>query len=251
MSVTHDLAASPVVELRRYTLHPGTASILLDVFERRLVEAQEQAGMTVAGTFLDEDDADAFVWMRGFAGHGQRTAALAAFYGGPVWARNAATANATMIDYSDLLLLRPTEPVRAPRPAVDRGDADGTPRPDRVVVEVLTLSDGAAGDDVEAWITGDALADVQRAVGVPVAAWRTDPTPNGFTRLPVRDDRVVVWLASFPDVAARARALDELAADPTDGELAARTLSRRRFLLSPTARSAHPAPEVPVTPPAG
>ena len=104
MTVALELAECPVVEMRRYRLHGGAAPDLIAVFERRLVEAQEQAGMTVAGTFRDEEDADAFVWMRGFAGHEQRTAALAAFYGGPVWARNAPAANATMIDSDDVLL---------------------------------------------------------------------------------------------------------------------------------------------------
>jgi hypothetical protein len=246
MLVTLDLAACPVIEMRRYTLHPGTAPILLGVFERRLVEAQEQVGMTVAGTFLDEDDADAFVWMRGFGGHEQRTAALTAFYGGPVWARNADTANATMIDSGDVLLLRPTDPARAPRRAVERGDADDVPRSDRVITEVLTLPNGADGDHVETWVARDGIAAVEQALGVPVAAWRTDPTPNGFPRLPVREDRVVVWLASFTDFAARELALDRLTGDPVDRELVARTMSRRRFLLSPTARSAHPAPGVPM-----
>jgi hypothetical protein len=88
------------------------------------------------------------------------------------------------------------------------------------------------------------IAAVEQALGVPVAAWRTDPTPNGFPRLPVRKDRVVVWLASFPDFAARELALDKLTGDPLDRELVDCTVSRRRFLLSPTARSAHPAPAV-------
>jgi hypothetical protein len=163
-----------------------------------------------------------------------------------VWARNADTANATTIDSDDVLLLRPTDPVHAPRRAVERGDADNAPRSDRVIVEVLILPNGADGDHVETWVARHGITAVEQALGVPVAAWRTDPTPNGFPRLPVREDRAVVWLASLPDLAARELALDKLTDDPVDRELAARTVSRRRLLLSPTARSAHPAPAVPV-----
>ena len=38
--------------------------------------------------------------------------------------------------------------------------------------------------------------------------------------------------------------LSSLAADPVDRELSVRTAARRRLLLAPTARSAHPAPPV-------
>lgn len=242
MSVALELAECPVVELRRYQLRVGAAPDLLAVFERRLVEAQEQAGMTVAGTFRDEEDANAFVWMRGFAGHEQRTAGLAAFYGGPVWARNARAANATMIDSDDVLLLRPTVPAHPPQPAIERGDAEDTPRRDRLVAEVLTLPEGVSGDHVEAWFTGEGVEALEEALGVAIAAWRTDPTPNGFPRLPVRTDRAVVWLASFPDAASRDDALGLLGAHAVHDELRARTLRQRRILLSPTSRSAHPAP---------
>lgn len=246
MMVALELAECPVVELRRYRLHVGAAPDLLAVFERRLVEAQEQAGMTVAGTFRDEEDADAFVWMRGFAGHEQRTAGLAAFYGGPVWARNAPAANATMIDSDDVLLLRATVPAHPPRPAIERGDAEHLPRRDRLVAEVLALPEGISGDRVDAWFAGEGVGALHEALGVAVAAWRTDPTPNGFPRLAVRTDRVVVWLASFPDAASRDDALGLLDAHAVRDELRSRTLRQRRILLAPTARSAHPAPPTPM-----
>jgi len=36
-----------VVELRQYLLHPGRRDELIDLFERELVEPQEQAGMAI------------------------------------------------------------------------------------------------------------------------------------------------------------------------------------------------------------
>ncbi|RZL06943.1 MAG: NIPSNAP family protein, partial [Rubrivivax sp.] len=36
---------SPIVELRRYTLHPGQRDTLIELFEREFVESQEALGM--------------------------------------------------------------------------------------------------------------------------------------------------------------------------------------------------------------
>lgn len=61
----------------------------------------------VLGIFRDLDDPDRFVWMRGFQNMAARHAALLAFYTGPVWRANSHAANATMLDSSNVLLLRP------------------------------------------------------------------------------------------------------------------------------------------------
>ena len=114
MSVTE----MPVVELRQYVLKPGAADALVEVFEAEFVESQEALGMAIGGLFHDRDDADRFVWMRGFSSMEARSDALGAFYGGPVWKQHGPAANATMIDSDDVLLLRPTEP---PHPALAPG----------------------------------------------------------------------------------------------------------------------------------
>src|ERR1041384_845291 len=97
---------SPIVELRRYTLHPGRRDELIELFDREFVETQEAAGIAVLGQFRDLDRPEEFVWLRGFPDMPSRSAALRAFYGGPVWKKHSAAANATMIDSDDVLLLR-------------------------------------------------------------------------------------------------------------------------------------------------
>src|ERR1700676_4273536 len=77
--------SSSVVELRQYTLHPGKRDVLIDLFDRELVESQEAVGMKVIGQFRDIDDQDRFVWLRGFRDMASRAEGLKAFYGGPVW----------------------------------------------------------------------------------------------------------------------------------------------------------------------
>ena len=47
------------------------------------------------------------MWLRGFESMAARGAALPAFYGGPVWRAHRDTANATMVDSDDALLLEP------------------------------------------------------------------------------------------------------------------------------------------------
>ena len=123
MTITLRFEDCPLVELRRYTLHPGRLPDLLAIFERHLIEPQEDSGMTVGGTFADEDAPDCFTWLRGFADHGARVRALETFYRGPVWARCCDAANATMVDSDDVLVLRPTQPARGPAAAVPRGRA--------------------------------------------------------------------------------------------------------------------------------
>ena len=91
----------PVVELRRYTLHPGARDTLVRLFDAHFVEGQERCGMRIIGQFRDLDDPDRFVWLRGFADMEARTRALEAFYGGPVWKEHGPAANATMVDHTD------------------------------------------------------------------------------------------------------------------------------------------------------
>src|SRR5687767_11335813 len=118
MSATAPYRRAMIYELRRYTLRPGTRETLIKLFEREFVETQESAGMDVVGHFRDLDAPDTFPWLRAFADMDSRRAALSAFYGGPAWKAHRDTANATMVDSDDVLLLRPAGHgfQRSPRP---------------------------------------------------------------------------------------------------------------------------------------
>lgn len=122
-----------VFELRQYTLRPGRREELIELFDREFVESQEECGAAVVGQFRDLDDPDRFVWRRGFRDIAVRHEALAAFYGGPVWAEHGPAANATMADSDDVLLLRPL--VEGGGPAVEPSGRPraGSPAPDRFV----------------------------------------------------------------------------------------------------------------------
>jgi hypothetical protein len=206
-----------VVELRQYTLHPGRRDTLIELFEREFIETQEAAGITLLGTFRDLDDADRFVWLRGFADMRSRADALQRFYGGPAWRAHRDAANATMIDSDDVLLLRPVKLL--PRNA-------RTPRQATVVAAVIP----SRGTPFES-----ALAAFEAVGARTLAAFETDPSPNDFPQLPVREGiSVLVVLASPPVGDASATKLQQVlrARLPRDSQV---------LRLAPTARSSFPA----------
>jgi quinol monooxygenase YgiN len=197
-----------VFELRQYTLHPGQREVLIELFDREFVESQENLGMEIVGQFRDLDDPDRFVWLRGFPDMAARHRALSAFHGGEVWAAHRDVANATMVAFDDVLLLRPVAPektlVRSDQPRRPVGSPD---RPGSLIaVTVFRLR--APAD------TGRALDLVVRRVqpllaeagGTCLATLRTETAPNTYTALPVREgEHVLVLLARFDDADAHAR----------------------------------------------
>jgi hypothetical protein len=235
----------PVIELRQYRLHPRRRDELIELFEREFIEPQEAAGMQVIGQFRDLDDPDRFVWLRGFPAMASRAAALAAFYGGPVWQAHRSAANATMVDSDNVLMLRPAAlssgfaPARRVRPG--HGVA---PLPaGLVVITTYAVAPQAAGD-FTAFFERSVQPMLVACGATVLARLVTDPRPNGFPRLPVREgENVLVSCLGFDSLAAYDRHLAALDQAPRwrDGvwlslarQLAAPTETRR---LVPTARS--------------
>ncbi|MFE0755333.1 NIPSNAP family protein [Inquilinus sp. NPDC058860] len=227
---------SPIVELRRYTLHPGQRDVLITLFDREFVETQEAAGMDVIGQFRDLDAPDHFVWLRGFPNLRSRTESLRAFYGGPVWQAHRSAANAAMIDSDDVLLLRPARPQSGfllgrdrPAPGSDAG-SDGL-----IVATTWHLRPEAEAGFPK--VFDAVLIPMLRDAGMPVlASFVSEHGENGFPALPVREDaRAFVWFSRVPDRAAYERH----GLVPGLAEALRPHLDRppQVALLSPTARS--------------
>ena len=207
MSSTAVIEAINVLELRQYTLHPGRRDELIALFEREFVETQEDVGAQVIATFRDLDEPDRFVWLRGFADMSARGDALAAFYGGPAWQANRSAANATMVDSDNVLLLRPLvcdqalQAALQPRPPVDAAPAAGGVFTVTVCPLLKPADDAlvhAFDQCVHPWWVG--------VGGDLLACWVTEPAPNNFPRLPVRENEpVIAWLTRFDDEAAQLR----------------------------------------------
>lgn len=232
----------PVVELRRYTLHPGARDTLIELFDREFVEAQEAVGITVLGQFRDLDDPDAFGWLRGFADMDARAAGLAAFYGGPVWRRHSRAANATMIDSDDVLLLRPGSGF--PARSAERPPPGVTEVPGGLLVGTTYHLDPVELAGFATFFAGR-LVPALAAVGAPPLAWFvTEPAANTFPALPVREgESVLVAFTRFAGPAEHERHQAMLADSPAWAEPAAE-LARRLptpptvTRLTPTSRSA-------------
>lgn len=220
-----------VVELRQYTLHPGQRDTLVELFDREFVETQEAVGMRVLGQFRDLDDADRFVWLRGFADMAARGAALPAFYGGPVWAEHRGAANATMVDSDDVLLLRPAwDGAALPAPARPRAPRGATALPPGVLQALVLHLEAPAGPELLSACRALPVADAR------VNAWyASEAAPNNFPRLPVREgEPVLLGLAMFDDAAAG----DSWAHGVEAGLRPWQARPAQRLRLAPTARSA-------------
>jgi len=225
-----------VVELRQYTLHGGRRDELIELFEREFIEPQEAVGARVLGTFRDLDDPDRFVWLRGFENMEARVEALTAFYTGPVWRAHREAANATMVDSDNVLLLRPVAvgDARGLAPAMASGGGIVAAH-----VHYLGRTEPALfAEAFERWLR-PRLADIGSE---PFAALVTEPAPNDFHRLPVREgEPVFVWLARHAEEATADRAQARLAglSGWRDGvpEAALPALMRKpeRLRLTPTA----------------
>jgi hypothetical protein len=228
---TTEPTLSPIVELRQYTLHPGKRDVLIDLFDRELVETQEAVGMNVIGQFRDVDDPDRLVWLRGFPDMTTRAESLQAFYGGPVWKTHREAANATMIDSDNVLLLHPAQPgsgfspelrSRPPRRATGAG-------PGLVVAMVYAL-DASAGSAMTDYF-GRTIAPTLTDSGAAVLAWFvTEASANTFPALPIREnENVFVWFAGFAD--------DTTQFDLPSGDAPGQTGRPQLLRLIPTARS--------------
>jgi hypothetical protein len=221
----------PVIELRQYTLRPGKRDVLIDLFDRHFVEAQEATGMTVIGQFRDRQRPDRFVWMRGFPDMAARHRALDRFYNGPVWAAHRTAANDTMLDSDDVLLLKPARPDMAFRFENRSGPKVDARRGVLVGISPLT---GPAGDALE--LFERTVAPRLRARGIDLdGVFVTEAAPNTFTRLPVREgEPVLVWVGTAGVSEPAPAQLDELrSASALDPASVAPTLLN----LEPTLRS--------------
>ncbi|HEX2913197.1 MAG TPA: NIPSNAP family protein [Chloroflexia bacterium] len=234
----------PIVELRQYTLYPGQRDVLIELFEREFIETQEAVGIKVIGTFRREDAPDQFVWLRGFPGMEDRLRSLKTFYSGPIWKEHRNTANATMIDSDNVLLLHPASPASGfSLEGLTRNPVGGKLPGGLVVANIYYFNAVVSTAFLEFF--ENLVKPVLAETGVnPLAVFASEESPNTFPALPVREgEYVFVWFASFADGAVYERHLAQLAAsqkwqDTISEQLAAFLVKEPEVLrLIPTARS--------------
>jgi hypothetical protein len=196
---------SPIIDLRQYTLYPGTRDDFIDLFDRELVEPQEATGMRVIGQFRDLGDPNRFVWMRGFTDMPAREKALTSFYvHGETWQRFREAANSHMIDSSDALLLHPVRPDRAfALEPPDRRPSSESGTPASVVVATIYQLPKPMDPDFLEYFDVSVLPVMASCGANVLGVFSTEYSPNNFPRLPLREiENVLVTFCGFGDLAA-------------------------------------------------
>jgi hypothetical protein len=97
-----------------------------------------------------------------------------------------------------------------PRPPLGARDV-----PDSVVFATVLCRDRRVDDGFSRYFLDVAMPILREAGGEPEAVFVTDPSPNTFARLPVRDDNVLVWVSRFDSDADLAAHRETLARSPS------------------------------------
>jgi hypothetical protein len=195
---------SPIIDLRQYTLYPGTRDAFVELFDREFVETQEAVGMRVIGQFRDLGDPNSFVWLRGFPDMPSREKALTDFYvHGAAWKAHSEMARSKMIDSTDALLLRPARVESGFRlePPDCRAPLDSALSAGIIVATIYSLPAPADLDFLRFF--GDVVSSVLEEAGATaLALFVTEHSPNNFPRLPLREgENVFVSFHGFGDLA--------------------------------------------------
>ena len=93
-------------EIRRYRAHPGRRADLVRVMEDQVLPFMTEKGMDVTASFIDEQDPDAYVWIRRFAHEQDRVARCAAVYEHPRWSAEIGPAVLALMDASAAVVTR-------------------------------------------------------------------------------------------------------------------------------------------------
>ena len=72
-------------ELRQYTATPGNRDALVKIMEEEVIPFQTKCGMVILGSFVAEENADAYVWIRRFASESERERLYTDVYQSDFW----------------------------------------------------------------------------------------------------------------------------------------------------------------------
>lgn len=234
--------APTLFELRNYATAPGQRDALIEMFERTFLDAYENGGTSVLGTFRVVGDEDRWVWMRAFRDAPSRGAALTNFYSSAEWQALAGPANATIasIDYAMLLRQRSGGVFADPSLRSPAGAAIAVPSVIRVDIHLAKVR--KEGDLADAFWAKAAPA-LSALGAAPFASFVTDRSENSYPRQRIRKASAFVTLTRFETLKAHTAfntALKRSAAWKNEAAPAIEKLSAKPselLILHPTARS--------------
>ncbi|NOT48562.1 MAG: hypothetical protein HOP17_12525 [Acidobacteria bacterium] len=93
-----------IVEVRSYRIVPGRRDEFLEFFKTKAIPALRAHGMKVVGPFIDVENPNKFVWLRGFPSLAERTRLKELFYEGDLWKNEMESIAMPMLDSYDVIL---------------------------------------------------------------------------------------------------------------------------------------------------
>jgi hypothetical protein len=206
----------PIVEIRQYTVTPGSIDAFVELFERYFIEGQEADGITVVGTFRVIDDPNRFFWIRGFPDMTARPKDLYGFYYGPVWKAHRVVANPMLVENDNVLLVRPYSSTSAfSINTAKRPPVTSTSQPNGLLVATIYSPPQASGTQFEALFEQSIRPAITIAGARVVGEFVTQHSANNFPALRIRDEaNVFAWFSCFAGQTDYERYLATLNGDP-------------------------------------
>jgi hypothetical protein len=103
-------------ELRQYTATPGNRDSLVKMMEEEVIPMQTAAGMVILGSFIGEEDANAYVWIRRFRDEKERERLYEAVYQSAKWKEDIGPRIMPLLDRETIkvtrLLATPRSPIQ-------------------------------------------------------------------------------------------------------------------------------------------
>ena len=93
-------------ELRQYHIHPGQQKAWVKCMEEEIIPFQVKMGMVILGSFVGEEDADAFVWVRRFESEAERARLYKEVYESDHWKTNVAPHIPALLDREQIKVTR-------------------------------------------------------------------------------------------------------------------------------------------------
>jgi NIPSNAP len=101
-------------ELRQYHVRPGQQENWVKCMEEEIIPFQVKMGMVILGSFVGEEDASVYVWIRRFESEPERKRLYDAVYQSDYWKNEISPRVPQMIDREQIKVTRLTATPRSP-----------------------------------------------------------------------------------------------------------------------------------------
>ena len=93
-------------ELRQYKVRPDKMDAWVKIMEEEIIPFQVKMGMVILGSFVGEEDASVYVWIRRFESEAERKRLYDSVYQSDYWKTEIAPRIPTLIDREQIKVTR-------------------------------------------------------------------------------------------------------------------------------------------------